>query len=185
RTIRWLLGTLDAGASVTLSYTATANAPGTWTNAACAAANDESGEPVSDCTDVTVGVGQPAPTPPPPPSPPPPPPPGPPSPPGPQANTATPTPSPTPTVTPTPTITPTLRPGAPTFTPIPTPTNTPVPTATRIPPPPATPTPVPPTPVASPTLTQPEQEVLAEVIEIVKERIAGVAPQVPLQVPRR
>lgn len=161
RTIRWLLGSLDAGASVTLSYIATVDDAGSWTNAACVAANDDAGNVASDCANTTVYGGQPAPTPT-----------NTPQPSGPAANTATPTPS----ATPTSTVTPTLVPGAPTYTPIPTRTNTPVPTATP-------PVPAPPTPAPSPTLTQPEQEVLGEVVEIVREREAGGVPQVPVQVP--
>jgi len=160
RTIRWLLGTLGPGASVTLSYAATVDAAGNWTNAACAAANDEQGNITGDCADVTVSGGQPAPPPP-----------------GPPPSTATPTPTPTSTVTPTATVTPTLRPGAPTYTPIPTRTNTPTPTPTPIPPP------ILPTPVTTPTLTVPEEEVLEEVEEIVREREPGTPVQVPVQVP--
>jgi hypothetical protein len=41
------------------------------------------------------------------------------------------------------------------------------------------------TPTPTPGLTDPEEEVLAEVEEIVREREQGVAPQVPIQVPNR
>jgi hypothetical protein len=166
RTIIWLLDTLDPGASLTLTYTATVNTPGYWTNGACAAAADELGNNISDCDNATVTGGEPTRTPTP---------------------TSTPVPTGTPTQTPqpagppqrtpTPTITPTLRPGAPTITPVAT--NTPTATGTPVPPAPPTATPVPPTP----TLTTVEEEVEEEVNGIVQEREKGGVPQVPAQVP--
>jgi hypothetical protein len=187
RTIRWLLGSLDSGASATLTYTVTVDATGDWTNAACAAGNDQSGNLTSDCANATVVGGAPTPTP-----------------------TPTPAPTNTPLPTSTPTSTPTsapvvgggaVSPNTPTPTPTPPPALAPGPTSTPTPPPgavaPLTPTPTPtptpsqpapptaPAPAPRPTLTEPEVDVLGEVVDIVEQREAGVVPQVPIQLPGR
>jgi hypothetical protein len=162
RTIIWMLDTLDPGATLTLSYTVRVDASGDWTNAACAAGADQSGTVTSDCADVTVTGVQATPTP-------------------------VPTGTPQPTDTPRPTNDNESRPtndneSPPTNDNESQPTGTPRPTSTGTPAPPA-PTTVAPGPALRPTLTEPELEVKQEVVEIVRERQAGVGPQAPVQVP--
>jgi hypothetical protein len=64
RSISWLIrGGLPPGASVTLSYSASLDVPGSWTNAACVDAVDVNGDHTSDCATVVVTVTGVAPTP--------------------------------------------------------------------------------------------------------------------------
>ncbi len=63
-TVRWVLSTVLApGASLTVSYTASLNASGDTTNAACVDASDSGGDETSDCSSVPVTRQTPTPLP--------------------------------------------------------------------------------------------------------------------------